>query len=73
MALVYLEGWLKGRRELGLFRRDIQIDPHRTWSDGFSQLRTCLSMPTSPSLSAASGGQQQVVDADAVVLLPGAT
>ena len=43
-----------------------------TWSDGFSQERTCLSMPAVTSRSAGLRRQQQVVDADAVVLLPGA-
>ena len=43
-----------------------------TWSDGFSQARTCLSMPTSISRSAGLRRQQQMVDPDAPVLLPGA-
>ena len=43
-----------------------------TWSDGFSQPRTCLSMPAVDEPVGGLRRQQQVVDADAVVLLPGA-
>ena len=43
-----------------------------TWSDGFSQERTCLSMPAAREPVGGLRRQQQVVDADAPVLLPGA-
>ncbi len=61
LALVFLERWLKGRRDCSSGARP-QAAPSTarsthtgTWSDGFSQPRTCLSIPTAASRSAACG------------------
>ena len=63
MALILLERWVEGRREQAVSGRDAGAQAMSiarstqtgTWSDGFSQERTCLSMPAVGSRSAACG------------------
>ena len=65
-----------GNWQLRLREVNRQQDPSSiatgTWSDGFSQARTCFSIDADEKPVGGFRRQQQMVDADAVVLLPGA-